>query len=258
MKNTDIVLAVLVITVALVVMPGMVAEHSPPENALSVEYIQTPSLPETFFEIQDVPKRKQCLIDILLPLVLKANSKVLQMRRSLEHIKNTPLWLTEKEKRLIEKLAEEYRVEPGSYKDMVDELLIRVDVLPASLMLAQAAVESGWGTSRFVREGNNLFGLRSLSGYGMVPKERSQGKSFKVSRFKDLQASIDFYLWTINTHKKYEELRKIRSTSPYPYDPVVIAEGLRHYSEKGDEYVETIVNLMDYNNLRQYDFYTLR
>ena len=140
---------------------------------------------------------------------------------------------------------------------MVEELLLRVDVLPNSLILAQAAIESGWGTSRFALEGNNLFGLRSLSGYGMVPKERNQGKVFKVSRFKDLQSSIDYYLWNINSHPKYDELRQIRSSETYPYDPFNLARGLYHYSEIGEEYVQMVIWLIEYNNLQEYDSYRL-
>ena len=257
MKDSNIVLSLLVITVALVVLPGLVPKRSSSQYPLSVAYTQTQSIPEEFMDIKDVRERKQYLIDILLPLVLKANSTVSRQRRSLEHIKKTSLWLTRKEEHLIQELAEEYRVEPGDYKIMVEELLKRVDILPVSLVLAQAAIESGWGTSRFAREGNNLFGLRSLSGRGMVPKERDQGQVFKVSRFKDLQSSIDYYLWTINTHPMYEELRQIRSTSPYPYDPSVIAQGLRNYSEAGDEYVQMIIWLIEYNNLQEYDSYTL-
>lgn len=257
MRDPNIVLSLLIITVALVVLPGMVPERSSARYTASIAYTHTQSIPQDFPDIRDVRARKQYLIDILLPLVLKANSKVAYVRTSLERIKKTSFWFSRKEKYLIEGLAKKYRVETGDYKTMVDELLMRVDVLPVSLVLSQAAIESGWGTSRFVLEGNNLFGLRTLSGDGMVPKERDQGKVFKVSRFKDLQSSIDYYLWTINTHPKYEELRQIRSTNSYPYDPALLAKGLRHYSQIGEEYVQMIIWLIEYNNLQEYDSYRL-
>ena len=95
----------------------------------------------------------------------------------------------------------------------MQELLKRVNVLPVSLILAQAAIESGWGTSRFCLEGNNIFGLRTSSGYGMVPKGRRSEEEFTVSVFNDLQSCIDYYMWNINTNPQYEELRYIRSLS---------------------------------------------
>jgi Bax protein len=258
MKDSGIVLSLLVLTVALVVLVGMVPEGSRASYESTVEYLDTPSIPDDFLDIQDARARKQYLIDILLPLVLKANKKISRQRRTLESIKKTAYWFSAKEKRVVDELAGKYRVEGGDYRTMVDELLLRVDVLPNSLILAQAAIESGWGTSRFALEGNNLFGLRTLSGRGMVPKDRDDGKAFKVSRFKDLQSSIDYYLWNINSHPKYEELRQIRSRQTYPYDPFKLAQGLRHYSEIGEEYVQMVIWLIEYNNLQEYDSYTLQ
>ncbi|MBN2298115.1 MAG: glucosaminidase domain-containing protein [Deltaproteobacteria bacterium] len=218
-----------------------------------MKYTYTPSIPDEFLEIQDAGERKQYLLTILLPLVLKANKEIESERRLVMRIKRTWLWLSKKEKRLLGKLAKKYKVDTGDYDAMVEELLMKVDVLPPSLVLAQAAIESGWGTSRFAVDGNNLFGLRTLSGEGMVPRQQDEGRVFKVSQFDDLQSSIDYYLWNINTHPKYEELRQIRSGSPYPYDPLLLAYGLRHYSEMGDEYVERLISLIEYNRLQDYD-----
>jgi len=257
MKDSGIVASLLVITVALVVLPGMVPDQSLASYEATIEYINTPSIPEAFRDIKDARARKQYLIDILLPLVLEANKKVSTLHKSLIRIKKTRYWFSDKEKRLVDELAAKYRVEKGDYTAMVEELLLRVDVLPNSLILAQAAIESGWGTSRFVREGNNLFGLRTKSGQGMVPKQQDQGKAFTVSRFKDLQSSIDYYLWNINSHPKYDELRRIRGSEPYPHDPFKLVQGLRHYSEIGDEYVQMVIWVIEYNNLQEYDSYRL-
>lgn len=242
----------------LAILPGMFpGEHAATYEDV-VSYTYTPSIPDEYFEIHDVPARKQYLIDILLPLVLKANAKISRQRDTLIRIKESPSWFTQQDREIIEDLAEKYRVSTSSYDTMIDELLARVDVLPVSLVLAQAAIESGWGTSRFAVEGNNLFGLRTLGGYGMIPKELDEGGSIKVSVFKDLQASVDYYLWTINTHPEYEELRQIRSRNSRPLDPLALAQGLSSYSEIGQDYIDQIVGVIEYNQLQDYDIYKLQ
>ena len=223
-----------------------------------IEYRYTESLPGKLMELQDVQERKRCLINTLLPLALKANEKILQQRALIEHMKQRVPWITPEERRILEALAEMYLVKPDTSDHMIDELLSRVDILPASLILAQAAIESGWGTSRFSLEGNNVFGLRTLSAYGMIPKDKDTGQGFSVSVFDDLQSCIDYYIWTINTHPKYEELRRLRSMCPRPYDSFSLAQGLKNYSELGDRYVRKVEELISYNDLQNYDEYRLR
>jgi Bax protein len=257
MKNSTVVSSILVISVALVILPGMVPKRSQVIYESTTPYTHIPSIPEEFLDINDIRERKQNLIDILLPLVLKANEKIVKQREALMSIKKSSYWFSKKEKKFLEKLAKEYKVDKDEHDDMVEDLLVRVNVLPVSLVLAQAAIESGWGTSRFALEGNNIFGIRTESGNGMVPKQQDQGKVFKVSMFKDLQSSIDYYLWNINSHPKYKELRQIRSRSSFPYNSIDLAHGLRHYSEIGYEYVERVIWLIEYNHLQSYDTYRL-
>jgi len=255
MKDNAVVFSFLVLSVFLSLMPGMIpqSEDASRRDTGSVKYTHTPSIPGEFLRIRDTGARKEYLIGMLLPMVLKSNCDIAAERRLLKRIKKTRWWLSGKEKRLLKMLAAKYRVEAGDYNTMTEELLVKVDVLPPSLVLAQAAIESGWGTSRFAVDGNNLFGLRTPSGPGMVPKEQDEGKVFRVSRFDDLQSNIDYYLWTINTHPKYEELRLIRSGLPCPYDPILLAGGLRHYSETGGRYVKKIIRIIEYNGLQAYD-----
>lgn len=223
-----------------------------------IEYRYTESLPGKLMELEDVQERKRCLISTLLPLALKANEKILQQRAVIEHMKQRVPWITPEERRILDALAEMYLVKPDTSDQMIDELLSRVDILPASLILAQAAIESGWGTSRFSLEGNNVFGLRTLSAYGMIPKDKDTDQGFSVSVFDDLQSCIDYYIWTINTHPKYEELRRLRSLCPRPYDSFSLAQGLRNYSELGDQYVRKVEELISCNGLKDYDEYRLR
>ena len=259
MKDTGVVLSLLIITVILVILPGMIPQPSEALNQHKslVKYTYVPSIPHDLLAINDVGARKEYLLNILLPLVLKTNAGIEFERKSIKRIKTNRLWLSKNEKLFLERLAKKYKVSADDYDAMVEDLLVRVDVLPPSIVLAQAAIESGWGTSRFAVDGNNLFGLRTPSGPGMVPRQQDEGKVFKVSRFDDLQSNIDYYLWNINTHPKYEDLRRIRSDNVYPYDPLLLAYGLRYYSEMGDEYVERVIALIEYNHLQDYDACTL-
>jgi Bax protein len=224
----------------------------------AIEYNYMERLPAHLMQLEDVDQRKQCLIDSLLPLVLKANESILAQRSTVERLKQKLPRLSEQDKRTLEGLADSYLVESGPYDRMIDELLLRVDVLPVSLVLAQAAIESGWGSSRFCYEGNNLFGLRSLSGGGIVPKGRPERETYAVSVFYDLQSCIDYYFWVINTRPEYEELRLIRGRSFRPYDSHTLSRGLKFYSEIGTEYVKRVDEVINYNGLKSYDNLQLR
>jgi Bax protein len=237
---------------------GINSARMVPDARPVIEYRYTESLPEQLIEQQGVQERKQCLINTLLPLVLRANDTILQQRSTLEQIKKSMPLITLQQRQTLNTLAEMYLVETDTEGHMIEELLRRVDVLPVSLILAQAAIESGWGTSRFCMKGNNVFGLRTLSEYGMVPKDKDTQKRFSMSVFNDLQSCIDYYIWTINTHPKYEELRRMRSLSLRPYDSLTLAPGLKYYSEMGTEYVTKVEELISYNGLQTYDDYRLR
>ena len=224
----------------------------------AIEYQYTASLQDRLAQIDDVQERKQSLIRILLPLVLHANERVLQQRMIIEQLRQRLPYLTPLEKQTLITFARMYLVEGVTSEEMVAELLKRVNVLPVSLILAQAAIESGWGTSRFSLKGNNIFGLRNSSGYGMVPRERPSEEEFTVSVFRDLQSCIDYYMWNINTNPQYEQLRYTRSLSEAPYDSYALAQGLRNYSEMGIEYVRRVELLIGYNSLKNYDDYRLQ
>ncbi len=209
------------------------------------------SVPAELLTMRDVKQKKALFLETILPVVNNTNLKVELKRERLQDIKGS--WLiTPKERAFVHQLAAEYRVDGDDLDVVMDELLLRVDGLPPSLMLAQAAIESGWGTSRFATKGNNLFGLRSTSGQGMVPSERAKGQIFKVSEFDDLQACMDYYLWTINTHSHYAELRDMRSQKPD--DAEVLAQGLIYYSEQAERYVEKVIAVLRYNELQRFDF----
>lgn len=236
---------------------GMAIPREKMDSGHVLTYSYISSLPEEICSVGD-EQRKKLLVEALLPLVLKANARVLVQRKMLEEIAADLPVLNRYQEETLEALARMYRVEGLSREEAVRELLVRVDVLPPSLVLAQAAVESGWGTSRFSLEGNNIFGLRTPTGNGMVPQRRPPQETYAVSRFEDLQSCIDYYLWNINTNPLYENLRYLRSLSEPPYNPMLLAQGLLWYSEKGQEYVITLQKVMAANSLLAYDSYRLQ
>ena len=262
MKRRDVCLLTIFLTLLSAFLPdaipGSLADRADEAGCLLVDYACAETFPEEFSRIQDPGQRKQVLINLLLPMVLKANEDIIAQRLELQRIKKHHGHLAYTDRRLIEDLAQAYRVEKGSHRDMLDELLVRVDVLPASLVLAQAALESGWGTSRFARQGNNVFGLRGPGGQGMTPGGRDPACGFSLSTFGTLQECISYYLWTINTHGEYERLRKLRTREHTRYDPYLLARGLDGYSESGPAYIHKVVGMIRENNLREYDSYRLR
>ena len=146
--------------------------------------------------------------------------------------------------------------EPGS-DDQFALLRKRLDVVPPSLILARAANESAWGTSRFATKGNNLFGQWCFSkGCGLVPRGRAEGASHEVAKFSSPYRSVRAYIQNLNRHPTYQLLRDVRledRRENAPLSGLELAEGLRGYSERGEEYIEEIRAMIHYNNLEFYD-----
>lgn len=153
----------------------------------------------------------------------------------------------------LERLAARYETQP----DRLDLLLRRVDTVPVSLAMAQAAIESGWGTSRFALHGNAIFGQwTTAEGKGLVPSAREEGKTHKVRSFNRLSDSVSAYLLNLNTHPAYAEFREMRQEARRrgeTPDGQMLAGGLEAYSEKGGEYVELLRNMIRVNRLGAFD-----
>ena len=191
-------------------------------------------LPNEIKMIENTKKRKDFFIQIVLPLILKENN-------------NTSL-----EKKWLEKKYKQYGV-PS--KDL-STLKIRMDEVPVSLALAQAAKETGWGTSRFAQEGNALFGQWTWSGEGLKPKDSDKNEGHKVMKFNVLQASVRAYQRNLNTHKSYKDFRKARAElrdQDLPLDSLVLSEYLNNYAETGNQYVEVLKKIIKQNNLKDFD-----
>ena len=135
-------------------------------------------------------------------------------------------------------------------------LKIRIDEIPVSLAIAQAAKETGWGTSRFAQEGNALFGQWTWSGEGLKPKEADENKGHKVMKFNVLQASVRAYQRNLNTHSSYKAFRKARAELRdlnKPLDSIVLSKYLNKYAETGNQYVEVLQKIILQNKLKDFD-----
>jgi Bax protein len=208
-------------------------------------------LPQEIKMIEDVKKRKEFFIQIVLPLIIQENNNIRLDRKTLFNIINKSN-NTATEKEWLENKYKQYGV---NSRDL-SILKIRMDEIPTSLAIAQAAKETGWGTSRFAQEGNALFGQWTWSGEGLKPKEAEKGKGHKVMKFNVLQASVRAYQRNLNTHSTYKDFRKARAElrdSNKLLDSLELSKYLNKYAETGNQYVEVLQKIIKQNKLKDFD-----
>jgi Bax protein len=211
-----------------------------------------------FAAIDSVAQKKQSFFTYVGSRVAATNATVLADRRRLEALRDelaahgSLSWF---EQRWLNDLAERYELDRtgiDSDRALIAALLRRVDVIPASLALVQAAKESGWGTARFAVEGRNLFGQRCFAeGCGLVPARRAAGRGYEVAEFNTVQASVDAYVHNLNTHPRYSRLREIRARlrQARSLSGAALADGLLGYSERGKAYVQEVKAMIRQNAL---------
>ena len=208
-------------------------------------------LPNEIKKIENSKKRKEFFIQIVLPLILKENNNIRLDRKRLFSIINKSN-NTNLEKKWLEKKYKQYGI-PS--KDL-SVLKIRMDEVPVSLALAQAAKETGWGTSRFAQEGNALFGQWTWSGEGLKPKDSDKNEGHKVMKFNVLQASVRAYQRNLNTHSSYKAFRKARAKlrdEGKSLDSLILSKFLDEYAQTGEKYVEVLQQIIKQNNLKDFD-----
>ena len=208
-------------------------------------------LPAEIKMIENSKQRKEFFIQIVLPLILQENNNIKLDRKRLFGIINKSN-NTNLEKKWLQKKYKQYGV---SSKDL-STLKIRMDEIPVSLAIAQAAKETGWGTSRFAQEGNALFGQWTWSGEGLKPKDADKNQGHKVMKFNVLQASVRAYQRNLNTHSSYKNLRKARAElrdNGKALDSLVLVKYLNEYAETGEKYVEVLTQIIKQNNLKDFD-----
>ena len=208
-------------------------------------------LPSEIKQIENIKKRKDLFIQIVLPLIIKENNNIRIDRKKLFNILNKSK-NTKPEKIWLEK---KFRLYGVKNKD-TSTLKIRMDEVPTSLAIAQAAKETGWGTSRFAQEGNALFGQWTWSGEGIKPAGADDESTHKVMKFKVLQASVKAYHRNLNTHSSYKKFRSARAElrdDNKMLDSVILSKHLDKYAETGKEYVKILQQIIRQNNLTDFD-----
>ncbi|MEE8333102.1 MAG: glucosaminidase domain-containing protein [Alphaproteobacteria bacterium] len=214
------------------------------------------TLPDDLTAFRPAAQRKLVFIKAALPLILHVNELILHDRARLTVLRDRhrrKLAMSVADDAWFLALADKY----GLDKPDFDALLQRVDIIPPSLALAQSAEESGWGTSRFAREGNALFGQRTWKDKpGIVPHERAEGEKYRVRAFGHLIDGVKSYAHNLNSHYAYDEFRRLRAdlrAEGNTIDGVRLAGMLKGYSERGTDYIRTLHTIMRVNRLPMLD-----
>ncbi|MDO7977876.1 glucosaminidase domain-containing protein [Oceanotoga teriensis] len=212
-------------------------------NTKEIPTLIIESFPENFKNIPDVNKKKEMFVQIVLPIILKINKEISFERDKLFfYIKND---MNDE----IEILKEKY-----SAKN-IEDLKIKINTIPVHIAIGQSAKESGWGSSRFTVEGNNIFGEWTFEpGTGIVPSGRPEGATYEVKKFDNIEQSMKSYAEKLNTLDYYEDFRLIRSgkIKDKRYE-----DGLLYYSQQRELYVSSLKSLIDSNNFEKYSDYYL-
>ena len=216
-----------------------------------VKPISLTLLPEEIIKIENSKERKDLFIQIILPLVIKENNYIKLDRKKLFSILNKNN-NTSAEKKWLSSKFKQY----GVVNNDLSTLKIRMDEVPISMTIAQAAKETGWGTSRFAQEGNALFGQWTWSGAGIKPSGAEDNTTHKVMKFNVLQASVKAYQRNLNTHSSYRDFRSARAElrdQGKKLDSMILTEYLDKYAQTGKEYVKVLQQIIKQNNLTDFD-----
>ena len=216
-----------------------------------VKPIRLSLLPNEMKSIESSGKRKSLFIKIILPLVLEENNRIIIDRKKLFSILNK----NKNSKDEITWLNQKFKQYGVLNKDLAT-LKVRMDIIPTSLAIAQAAKETGWGTSRFAVEGNALFGQWTWSGEGIKPAGADTDATYKVMKFNVLKASVRAYQRNLNTHSSYKKFRFVRAQlrdDNKKLDSLKLAEYLNNYAQTGTEYTKVLKQIIKQNQLKDFD-----
>jgi Bax protein len=216
-----------------------------------VKPIYFTQFPRDLDELQSTKLKKETFIKIVLPLIVAENERIQADREKLK-ILSQKKFTTDLEKQWLRQKLLEYKVKKGD----LGELSIRMDIIPTSIALAQAAKESGWGTSRFALEGNAIFGQWTWSGKGIAPLDRASNKSHKILKFPILRASVKAYQNNLNTHKSYSKFRQKRSNlrdKKKKFTGLELTDTLNNYAQTGSEYTKILNQIIRQNRLTDFE-----
>ena len=199
----------------------------------------------------DTKTKRELFIRIILPLILDENKKITDDRKKLFKILKKD-FNTMGERVWLKRRFKEYKISNGD----LSKLKMRMDIVPVSIAIAQAANESGWGTSRFALEGNALFGQWTWSKKGISPKKKDKKKNHKVLQFQALKASVKAYKNNLNTHNAYQEFREHRAKLRQENSEIIgtdLTKYLSRYASIGEKYVRILDQIIEKNSLTDFD-----
>mgnify|MGYP001180200468 FL=1 len=217
----------------------------------AVKPVYLSKLPKDLKKIKSTQTKKDTFIKIVMPLILDENDKILDDRKKLFKIlakqsnsMGERVWLKRRFK--------DYQIE----KEDIAELKLRMDIVPTSIAIAQAAKESGWGTSRFALEGNAMYGQWTWGQDGIEPSQKDTSKDHKILKFPMLQSSVKAYMKNLNTHRGYKEFRNKRSVlrnENKNISGLALVDYLYNYAQTGSEYVKILKKIIRQNDLTDFD-----
>ena len=216
-----------------------------------VKPIYFTQFPRDLENLQSVQLKKETFIKIVLPLIVAENEKIIDDRKKLKTL-SVKKYTSDLEKQWLRQKLLEYKVKKGN----LDELMLRMDMIPVSIALAQAAKESGWGTSRFALEGNAIFGQWTWDGQGIAPLNRDENKNHKILKFPILRASVKAYKNNLNTHKsylKFREKRKALRDKDKKITGLALTGTLKNYAQTGSEYTKILNQIITQNRLSDFE-----
>ncbi len=208
------------------------------------------SLPKDFSNIVSSSKKKSLFVQSILPLIVKENNRIETLNNKIKNLKNNFSNINRSEAMWLGKMMSSYKVKSND----INDLIIKVDIIPVSIALGQAAIESGWGTSRFAMEGNALYGQWSWkTGSGIVPKERDVNEVYEIKSFLSLSNSVASYMKNLNTHQNYKNFRINRKLLREHNIPV-LGTYLYQYLDKyavDSNYSNTLKKIIDTNKFEE-------
>jgi Bax protein len=210
--------------------------------------------PQWYYDVKQVSLQKEKFKDIMLPMIKKSNTDIIEERKVINEFFSKSLFMMGfdiKASSKVYKIAKKYNIRNIYNKK---EFLKKINTIPVSMVLAQAAVESAWGKSRFVKVANNIFGQWTYNpAIGVKPKNRDEGKTHFIRKFDSLQESVSAYMLNLNRNRAYREFRNQREKLKDNFTGIDGAKTMINYSGIGDKYIEILVSLIESNNYLVYE-----
>ena len=214
-------------------------------------------LPKEYYEIDDVNKAKEYFFEHLYQLIKEENEAILQDREFVKNVLTSNILRIDFDSSTFSKLLEIKQKYKIKNIFTLQEYLKKVDVIPPSLALAQAALESGWGKSRFIKEANNIFGHWTYDPrFGMIPKQRKLGASHFVRVFQSLQESVSAYMLNLNrnlAYRAFQEKRFEQRKDKQSPEGLVLSQTMLNYSAIEQDYLKILKDIILVNNLQNFD-----